>query len=99
MSVDLHYFADRIARLEESAEAIKADIKDEYAVAASKGFNARALRKAIKPAAWMLRNAPSTKQSNPTWSSISKNWSDHRKWRQHESGIRSFALRPDGKHG
>lgn len=48
MSVDLHYFADRIAKLEENAEAIKADIKDEYAVAASKGFNARALRKAIK---------------------------------------------------
>lgn len=48
MSVDLHYFADRIASLEENAEAIKADIKDEYAVAASKGFNAKALRKAIK---------------------------------------------------
>ncbi len=48
MSVDLHYFADRIASLEENAEAIKADIKDEYAVAASKGLNAKALRKAIK---------------------------------------------------
>ncbi len=48
MSVDIHYFADRLARLEEHAEAIKADIKDEYAVAASKGFNSKALRKAIK---------------------------------------------------
>ena len=45
---NLHYFAKRIAALEDQAEAIKADIKDEYGVAASKGFNAKALKAAIK---------------------------------------------------
>ena len=45
---NLHYFAKRIAALEDQAEAIKADIKDEYGVAASKGYNAKALKAAIK---------------------------------------------------
>ncbi len=48
MTIDLTYFAKRIAGLEDQREAIKADLKDEYAVAASKGFNAAALKKAIK---------------------------------------------------
>ena len=48
MTIDLDYFAKRIAGLEDQAEAIKADVKDEYATAASKGYNAKALRKAIK---------------------------------------------------
>lgn len=48
MTIDLTYFAKRIAGLEDQREAIKADLKDEYAVATSKGFNAAALKKAIK---------------------------------------------------
>ena len=48
MTIDLTYFAKRIAGLEDQREAIKAGLKDEYAVAASKGFNAKALKKAIK---------------------------------------------------
>lgn len=47
---DIHYFAKRIAALEDQAEAIKADIKDEYGVAASKGYNAKALKAALKVA-------------------------------------------------
>ena len=45
---DIHYFAKRIAALEDQAEAIKSDIKDEYSVAANKGYNAKALKAAIK---------------------------------------------------
>lgn len=45
---DINYFANRIANLEDQSAAIKEDLKDEYKVAASKGFNAKALRKAIK---------------------------------------------------
>lgn len=48
MTVDLRYFASRIAGLEDEKSNISEQITEEYVVAANKGYNAKALRRAIK---------------------------------------------------